>query len=149
MKLSTKTRKRIRTAGGKPVKINWPQGEGNPDCRSGHKYPIYNEKGRFAFKVRVVSRSGSKATVRIDDDPVRRLPGLVGQRDEAGAYEDEPERVPASYERQLAVEALWSNRGAAEARRENDRRVSKEQSVATTDRSKRAKERHLRGMKAA
>jgi hypothetical protein len=128
MKLPTRTRKRIRTAGGKPVRINWP--EDAPECLSGHKYAVYNDAGRYQFRVRVLSSarwdegSGTKpevkATVRIDQDSVRRLPGLSGQRNEAGDYEDEPERVPAAYESQLAVEAQWANIGRGEAMRRID-----------------------------
>lgn len=105
MNLPKPTRKKLYTAKG-PVWIEWPQG--SPDPHPGRRYPVYSEEdGSKLFSVRVESTKarGTKAKVKIDNDPVRVLPGLQGTHNEQGDYESEPERVSAEYEKQLALEA--------------------------------------------
>lgn len=105
MKLAKKTRKALYEAAPKPVEITWPQDAPEPSW--GHRYPVYTEEGNYAFTVLLEgSQKGSyetKATVRIDTDPVRVLPGLPGVRTETGDYETEPERVDRAYEDRLAM----------------------------------------------
>lgn len=105
MKLTKKTRKRLYEAEGKPIQIAWPEDAPLPSW--GHRYPVYSEKGDYAFTVRLEgSHRGpyeTKATVRIDNDPSRVLPGLNGVRTAAGDYETEPEQVDREYEDRLAM----------------------------------------------
>src|SRR3984885_8452027 len=105
-KTSTKTtRNGLYEAEGKPIQIAWPEDAPLPSW--GRRYPVYSEKGDYAFTVRLEgSHRGSyetRATVRIDNDPSRVLPGLNGVRTAAGDYETEPEQVDRAYEDRLAM----------------------------------------------
>lgn len=104
MNLPKKTRKKLYEAKG-PIWIAWPEGT---DPHPGRRYPVHSEEdGSRLFSVRVEKTKdrGSKARVKIDNDPVRILPGLQGTHNEQGDYESEPERVSSEYEAKLCLEA--------------------------------------------
>lgn len=94
---------------GKPVTIDWPTDA--PEPHAGKRYAVYSEEdGTKLFSIRLESSKRSRygttrATVKIDNDPVRVLPGLPGVRAEDGSYETEPERVSGEYEGKLSLEA--------------------------------------------
>jgi hypothetical protein len=104
MKLAKKTRRRIYEAQGKPVEITWPTSA--PEAMKGHRYPVYTKEGRaFQIRVEAIKRGATtKCVVKIDADPFRPMFGLAGQRNDAGDYESEPERVSAEYEARRALE---------------------------------------------
>lgn len=102
MKLPKTARRRLYEASGKPILVTWPVDA--PPPRKGKRYPVHNEEGNKAFQIRVEGRKGDKALVRIDADPFRPMFGLAGQRNDAGDYESEPERVSAEYEARRALE---------------------------------------------
>jgi hypothetical protein len=105
VKLDKKTRKALYEAAPKTTEITWPQDAPFPSW--GHRYQVYGDEGNYLFTMRLEgSHKGAyetKATVRIDSDPSRVLPGLKGIRTEQGAYETEPERVDRGYEDRLAM----------------------------------------------
>lgn len=107
MKLGKLARGKLYRAEGKAVTLTWPHDA--PEPRSGHKYSIYSESGAFCFRI-VLERSKrlpyeTKATVRIDGDPIRLLPGLKGVRNELGDYVPEPERIDQDTEDHYAMQA--------------------------------------------
>jgi hypothetical protein len=104
VKLAKQTRERLYKAQGRAIEITWPQD--GPDPRKGKRYAVYGENEKvFTIRVEKLRSRGEKALVRIDDDPVRVLQGLSGQRNELGDYEDEPERVSEEVEAELAIHA--------------------------------------------
>lgn len=125
MRLCKEDRERLYS--GKSETIVWPPDA--PEPRRGHKYSVYTESGQRAFRI-VVEGSRrlayeTKATVRIDGDPVRILPGLKGVRNELGDYVPEPERIDRDSEDRYAMQAaqrsalLSSTRGDVEAAERN------------------------------
>ncbi len=128
MKLNKNTRKALYEAAPKTTEITWPQDAPEPSW--GHRYPVYTEEGNYAFTVRLEgSHKGpyeTKATVRIDSDPTRVLPGLKGVRTDAGDYETEPERVDRAFEDELAMTARYGSRVRRAERRPVERQVELE-----------------------
>lgn len=102
MKLEKKDRERLYKAKGKVIAITWPQEA--PRARGGKRYAIYGDADEKLFSIRLErSKRGSEMTrawVRVDNDPIRILPGLT----------DEPERVHEDYEVILCTEATYRNR---------------------------------------
>jgi hypothetical protein len=104
MNLPKATRRKLYEAKG-PLWIEWPEGL---DPHPGKRYAVHSEEdGSRLFSVRVekTRERGEEARVKIDNDPVRVLPGLPGTHNEQGDYESEPERVSAEYEDKLCLEA--------------------------------------------
>jgi len=98
VKLDKIDRERLYRAKGKAIKLEWPL---DSAPRRGQRHAIHGESGERVFSIRVegvIWREGS-AEVKIDDDPIRILPGLA----------DEPERVHHSYEDLLVREAEARN----------------------------------------
>lgn len=131
MNIPKKTRKKLYEAKG-PLWIAWPEGTADP--HPGKRYVVYSEEdGSRLFSVRVekTKERGQKAKVKIDNDPVRVLPGLQGIRLEDGSYETEPERVSAEYESLLTREAnqrsilLVTERRVEAERRSTERRLAR------------------------
>jgi hypothetical protein len=145
MKLTKRTREKLYAAQGKPISITWPQD--SPDPHKGKRYPVYGEGGKL-FTIRVEGskrlKYGTKAIVRIDNDPVRLLAGLPGVRNEQGDYVDEPERVSEEYEAQIALEGRAKTIVQGAELRQEAGRQGREQSIPASNRSQRAKERRLR-----
>lgn len=100
MKLEKKDRERLYKAKGKPITIEWPLDHAP---RRGQRHAVHGDSGERVFSIRVegvIWRDGC-ALVKIDNDPIRIMPGL-------GV--DEPERVHADYEAILCNEATYRNR---------------------------------------
>lgn len=119
MKLHKKTRERLRAASPKPVEFKWNQDE---DPKRGKVYRVYgSDPHKPLFNIRVEGVKGQKVVARIDADPYRPMVGLKGQRNELGDYEDEPERVSAEWEAELAMRASGKTAIVQAARREVSR----------------------------
>jgi hypothetical protein len=137
LRLEKKDREKLYRAKGMPVLVEWPL-EDAP--RKGQRHAVHGDSGERVFSIRVEAvrwRLGS-ALVVMDNDPIRILPGLA----------DEPERVSSDYERLLCGEAEARN---ALLQGENVRRrkvQGRESSVASSPRSQKAKERHVRNLAA-
>lgn len=120
MKLNKKTRERLYEADGRTITVKWP--EDAPEPRSGHKYSVYGKDGQYLFRI-VLERSKrlsyeTKATIRIDGDPTRILPGLKGIRNDLGDYHPEPERIDRETEARYAMHA--SQRSALSSSTQRD-----------------------------
>lgn len=101
MKLNKATRKRLYEAK-KPIWISWPLAE----VRSGRTYRVSLKGGKsFGILVLKTKERGTKALIKIHDDPTPILPGLRGVRNEAGDYESEPQPVDAEYQAKLSLQA--------------------------------------------
>jgi len=110
MKIDKKDRERLYKSKGKTIRIEWPL-EYAP--RRGQRHPVHGDSGERVFSIRVegvIWREGC-ALVKMDDDPIRILPGL-------GV--DEPERVHHSYEDLLAAEGEAKTALCGAERREDE-----------------------------
>ena len=138
MNFPKKTRKALYEAKG-PIWINWPEGT---DPHPGKRYAVYSEEdGSRLFSVRVekTKERGAKALVRIDNDPVRILPGLQGVRNEQGNYEPEPERIDEVTENRYAMEGRTKTGELGAEHRVGAKRASKERQLAKAEAAGREK----------
>lgn len=133
MKLEKKDRERLYKAKGKPVKIEWPL-EYAP--RRGQRHAVHGDSGERVFSVRVegvIWRDGC-ALVKIDNDPIRIMPGLT----------HEPERVHADYEALLVNENAYKSRLI---RAEHRQRQKSTEAMANASKGKLANEFAVRQQK--
>lgn len=98
MNLSTETMAALHKASRKhkAIEIDWPRSQ---QPIAGHTYKLKNSETRI--RVEKFYRTGWKALVRLDHDPIHLLHGLKGSRNASGDYETEPEAVHSTDQKLL------------------------------------------------
>jgi hypothetical protein len=146
MRLPKPTRTKLYKAKGKPIWISWPSSA--PEPKAGKTYRVSLKQQSFAILVEQTKERGTKALVKIEDDPRRFLHGLNGIRNAAGDYESEPERVSHEYEALLAAEGHQKTvlQSAEQRMRSSQRRKELRAPEQRSLRATRTVERHQRAI---